>query len=186
MLGSAVHSPELAETGEKITEVVGLIDEIADQTNLLALNATIEAARAGEAGKGFAVVASEVKNLATQTAKATEEIGAQISSMQGATETAVNAIKQIGSTISRVDEIASSISAAVEEQGAATHEISRNVNEAASSTQTVSSNINQVHSASTETGQSAQSIEAATSELTRLSESLRGEVNSFLGSIRAA
>ena len=176
----------LSEAAKKIGDVIDLISDIAEQTNLLALNATIEAARAGDAGKGFAVVASEVKNLATQTAKATEEIGAQISSMQGATETAVNAIKQIGSTISRVDEIASSISAAVEEQGAATHEISRNVNEAATSTQSVSSTIHQVHAASSETGQSAQSIEAATSELTRLSGSLRSEVDSFLGSIRAA
>lgn len=176
----------LSEAARKIGDVIDLISDIAEQTNLLALNATIEAARAGDAGKGFAVVASEVKNLATQTAKATEEISAQISSMQGATETAVNAIKQIGSTISKVDEIASSISAAVEEQGAATHEISRNVNEAATSTQSVSSNINQVHAASTETGQSAQSIEAATTELTRLSDGLRGEVDSFLGGIRAA
>ncbi len=176
----------LSEAARKIGDVINLISDIAEQTNLLALNATIEAARAGDAGKGFAVVASEVKNLATQTAKATEEIGAQISSMQGATETAVNAIKKIGATISRVDEIASSISAAVEEQGAATHEISRNVSEAATSTQSVSSTIHQVHTASSETGQSAQSIEAATAELTRLSGSLRSEVDSFLGGIRAA
>ncbi|WP_282609853.1 methyl-accepting chemotaxis protein [Pelagibius sp. Alg239-R121] len=176
----------LSEAAKKIGDVIDLISDIAEQTNLLALNATIEAARAGDAGKGFAVVASEVKNLATQTAKATEEIGAQINSMQNATETAVTAIKNIGTTISRVDEIASSISAAVEEQGAATHEISRNVQEAAASTQSVSGTINKVHAASSETGQSAKSIEEATGELTRLSDSLRGEVETFLGGIRAA
>ncbi len=176
----------LSEAARKIGDVIDLISDIAEQTNLLALNATIEAARAGDAGKGFAVVASEVKNLATQTAKATEEIGSQISSMQNATETAVNAIKNIGTTISRVDEIASSISAAVEEQGAATHEISRNVQEAARSTQSVSGTINDVHAASNETGQTAKSIEDATSELTRLSESLRNEVGTFLNGIRAA
>jgi methyl-accepting chemotaxis protein len=176
----------LSEAARKIGDVIKLISDIAEQTNLLALNATIEAARAGDAGKGFAVVASEVKNLATQTAKATEEIGMQIGAMQGATETAVSAIKSIGTTIARVDQIASSISAAVEQQGAATLEISRNVQEAAASTQSVTGTINDVNAATQETGQSAKLIEGAAGELSQLSDSLRGEVESFLSGIRAA
>jgi methyl-accepting chemotaxis protein len=176
----------LSEAARKIGDVIKLISDIAEQTNLLALNATIEAARAGDAGKGFAVVASEVKNLATQTAKATEEIGMQIGAMQGATETAVSAIKSIGTTIARVDQIASSISAAVEQQGVATLEISRNVQEAAASTQSVTGTINDVNAATQETGQSAKLIEGAAGELSQLSDSLRGEVESFLSGIRAA
>ena len=125
----------LADAALKIGEVVKLINDIAGQTNLLALNATIEAARAGEAGKGFAVVASEVKSLATQTAKATEDIGTQIAGIQNATQEAVAAIKGIGGTIASISEIATAIAAAVEEQGAATQEIARNVQQAAKGTE---------------------------------------------------
>jgi methyl-accepting chemotaxis protein len=145
----------LAETVGRISEVVSMITDIADQTNLLALNATIEAARAGEAGKGFAVVASEVKNLANQTAKATDEIGSQIEGVQTATEGAVTAIESIGKTIGEIDEIASAIAAAVEEQGAATQEIARNVEQAAAGTREVSENISGVTQAAGETGQGA-------------------------------
>ncbi len=127
----------LADAAQKIGDVVSLITDIAGQTNLLALNATIEAARAGDAGKGFAVVASEVKSLATQTAKATEEIATQIAGMQEATTSAVEAIKRIG----EIDEIATSIASAVEQQGAATQEISRNAQQAAAGTQEVNGNI---------------------------------------------
>src|SRR5262249_38124055 len=129
----------LAEAAEKIGEVVKLISEIANQTNLLALNATIEAARAGETGKGFPGVASEVKNLATQTAKATEEIGAQISAIQSATTSSVEAIQGIGTIIGEINNVATSIASAVEEQGAATREIARNIQQAAVGTQEVSS-----------------------------------------------
>ncbi|MBL4613856.1 MAG: HAMP domain-containing protein [Magnetovibrio sp.] len=135
----------LANAAHKIGEVVALITDIADQTNLLALNATIEAARAGDAGKGFAVVASEVKNLASQTTKATEEITAQISGIQNATKEAVHAIESIGGTINTINEITSTIAAAVEEQGAATQEIARNVEEAANRTTTVTTDIKDVN-----------------------------------------
>jgi methyl-accepting chemotaxis protein len=145
----------LAQMVDRIGEVVSLINDIADQTNLLALNATIEAARAGEAGKGFAVVASEVKNLANQTAKATDEIGNQIDGVQTATNGAVTAIESIGRTIGEIDEIASAIAAAVEEQGAATQEIARNVEQAAAGTREVSGNIAGVTHAAGETGQAA-------------------------------
>ncbi len=176
----------LSQAANKIGEVIGLISDIAEQTNLLALNATIEAARAGDAGKGFAVVASEVKNLATQTAKATEDIGAQIGAMQSATDTAVNAIRGIGATISKVDGIASSISAAVEEQGAATQEISRNIQGAAASTQKISTTIEEVSDSADQTGQSAETIRDSASDLTLLSDRLDGEVESFLNVIKAA
>jgi murein DD-endopeptidase MepM/ murein hydrolase activator NlpD len=149
MAGGAVQQAEktnqqvqgLAEAAQKIGDVVKLISDIAAQTNLLALNATIEAARAGDAGKGFAVVASEVKNLATQTAKATEEISQQIASIQAATGEAVGAIQGIGKTIVEINQVASSIAAAVEEQNASTREIARNVQETSAGTQEVSSNI---------------------------------------------
>ena len=136
---------ELANAANRIGEVVGLINTIAAQTNLLALNATIEAARAGEAGRGFAVVASEVKSLATQTAKATEGITAQVAAIQGSTREAVDTIKGIGEIIDHMSEIATSVASAVEEQGAATAEIARNIQEAAAGTQEVSSHIVGVH-----------------------------------------
>ena len=142
----------MSKAAARIGDVVELINTIAGQTNLLALNATIEAARAGEAGRGFAVVASEVKALAEQTAKATGEIGQQITSIQGATQESVDAIKEISGTIERLSEIASTIAAAVEEQGAATQEISRNVQQAAHGTQQVSSNITDVQRGASETG----------------------------------
>ena len=174
----------LAEAANKIGEVVALITDIADQTNLLALNATIEAARAGEAGKGFAVVASEVKNLANQTAKATEEISSHISGIQGATQDAVGAIGSIGGIINQMNEIASTIAAAVEEQGAATQEIARNVEQAASGTTEVTTNIQQVTSAAAETGESAHEVLGAAGELSRQGEVLGTEMDSFVVELR--
>jgi methyl-accepting chemotaxis protein len=176
----------LAEASQKIGDVVDLINDIANQTNLLALNATIEAARAGDAGKGFAVVASEVKNLASQTAKATEDIGGQITQIQSATGTAVTAIEGISKTISEISEIGSSISAAVEEQGAANLEISRNVQEAAKGTEEVNSNIGEVNQGAQETGTAATQVLDATHELSKQAADLRGEVEKFLASVRAA
>ena len=176
----------LAIAANKIGEVVALITDIAEQTNLLALNATIEAARAGDAGKGFAVVASEVKNLANQTAKATDEIGAQIAGIQLATQEAVAAIEGIGKTISKIDEVAAGVASAVEEQGAATQEIARNVEQAAVGTQEVSSNIAGVSQAANDTGAAAVQIQATASDLSQQSELLRSEVDKFLVNIRAA
>ena len=176
----------LAEAAQKIGEVVKLINDIAGQTNLLALNATIEAARAGEAGKGFAVVASEVKSLATQTAKATEEIGAQINAIQGATGEAVTAIRQIGETIGRVNEIATTIAAAVEEQGAATQEIARNVQQASKGTAEVSSNISGVTQAATDTGAAASQVLGSSGELAKNAETLSLQVDGFIAKVRAA
>ncbi|MCW8915365.1 MAG: methyl-accepting chemotaxis protein [Magnetovibrio sp.] len=175
----------LAEAANKIGEVVALITDIADQTNLLALNATIEAARAGDAGKGFAVVASEVKNLANQTAKATEEISAQIGGIQGATEEAVQAIGSIGNTINQINGITSTVAAAVEEQGAATQEISRNVDEASHGTQEVSQNIDRVSTAATETGQSAEQLLDAAKNVAQQSVLLNFEVNKLLTEFRS-
>ena len=176
----------LLNASGKIGEIVALINEIADQTNLLALNATIEAARAGEAGKGFAVVAAEVKNLATQTSKATEEIGAQITSVQGATQNAVNAIGSIGKTIGEIDQISAAIAAAVEQQGAATQEIARNVEEAAKGTQEVSSNIGGVTEAANSTGAVANQVLASARSLTEQSGELRALVQTFLTEVKAA
>jgi methyl-accepting chemotaxis protein len=176
----------LAEAAQKIGEVVQLITDIASQTNLLALNATIEAARAGEAGKGFAVVASEVKNLANETAKATEEITGQISGIQQATKDAVTAIQSIGQTIGQINEIASGIASAVEEQGAATQEIARNVQQAAAGTSEVSANISGVNEAAGATGAAAGQVQTAASELSQQSEILRQKVETFLAEIKAA
>jgi methyl-accepting chemotaxis protein len=176
----------LAEAAQKIGEVVNLINEIASQTNLLALNATIEAARAGEMGKGFAVVASEVKGLATQTANATGEISAQIGSIQQATRDAVTAIQAIGGTIGKINEISTGIASAVEEQGAATHEIARNVQQASAGTQEVSANIAGVTEAAATTGAAAEQVLSAASELSQQSNVLRGKVETFIAAIRAA
>jgi methyl-accepting chemotaxis protein len=177
---------ELSKAATRIGDVVELINTIAGQTNLLALNATIEAARAGEAGRGFAVVASEVKALAEQTAKATGEIGQQISGIQLATQESVSAIKEISSTIERLSEISSTIAAAVEEQGAATHEISRNVQQAAQGTQQVSANISDVERGAAETGSASSQVLAAAQALSGDSSRLKQEVSKFLTSVRAA
>ena len=176
----------LLNASRKIGEVVALITDIADQTNLLALNATIEAARAGDAGKGFAIVAAEVKSLATQTAKATEDIRDQISGVQGATQDAVNAIGLIGKTINEINQISATIAAAVEEQGAATREIARNVDEAAKGTQEVSSNITGVTEAANSTGAVASEVLSSARSLSVQSGELRTLVESFLTQVRAA
>jgi methyl-accepting chemotaxis protein len=177
---------ELSKAATRIGDVVELINTIAGQTNLLALNATIEAARAGEAGRGFAVVASEVKALAEQTAKATGEIGQQITGIQAATQDSVNAIREISITIEKLSEISSTIAAAVEEQGAATQEISRNVQQAAQGTQQVSSNITDVQRGATETGSASSQVLSAAKSLSGDSGRLKAEVSRFLTSVRAA
>jgi methyl-accepting chemotaxis protein len=176
----------LADTAERIGEVVKLINDIAGQTNLLALNATIEAARAGEAGKGFAVVASEVKSLANQTAKATEEISAQIAAVQKVAKDAMGAIKGIGSTISEVSAVATTIASAVEQQGAATQEITRNTQEAARRTKDASAGIAGVSAGADATGAAAQNVRSAAETLGVQTEQLRGQVHDFLAKIRAA
>lgn len=176
----------LAASAEQIGNVVALINSIAGQTNLLALNATIEAARAGEAGKGFAVVASEVKELASQTAKATDEISQQIGSVQAATGRAVEAIQNIAKTIGEMSQISVSIAAAMEEQGAATSEIARNVQEAARGTEQVTGNISDVRQGAGETGAAAGQVLGAAQELSRNSNGLSREVDDFLSGIRAA
>jgi methyl-accepting chemotaxis protein len=194
MTGRAVAEAErtnaivlaLAEGAEKIGQVVRLIADIASQTNLLALNATIEAARAGDAGKGFAVVASEVKNLATQTARATEEIGGQIAQVQSATRDAVEAIRGIAGTIGEVSTIATNIAAAVEQQGSATAEIARNVQQTAMAATGVTANIDGVSQAANQTEVSAGKVLAAADGLSNQAERLSIEVTQFLANIRAA
>jgi methyl-accepting chemotaxis protein len=176
----------LAESASRISVVVDLIQTIASQTNLLALNATIEAARAGEAGRGFAVVASEVKSLASQTAKATEEIRTQIVSMQQVTTSTVGAIRGIGQTIGEINNVTTAIAAAVEQQGAATREIARNIQHAAGGTSEVSSNIVGVSTASAEAGAAATQVLGASDALRREAEVLRAEIDAFLTNIRAA
>jgi methyl-accepting chemotaxis protein len=176
----------LSAAAAEIGSVVRLISDIASRTNLLALNATIEAARAGEAGKGFAVVASEVKTLATQTARATEEIGVKVAEMQGATAESVAALRAIGETILEMSRIAGGIAAAVEEQGAATREIARNVQKAADGTERVSENIAGVTAASGETGTAAAGMLGASSALADQATALRHEVGAFLARVRSA
>lgn len=190
---SAVHEANetdrrmkaLSENAQKVGEVVNLINDIAAQTNLLALNATIEAARAGEAGKGFAVVASEVKNLAAQTAKATEEISGQIGAIQHSTSEAVSAISNISKIIENISKIQANIAAAVEQQGAATSEISRNISEASQGTSEVSRSIVNVSQASENTGKSAADLSRASQDLSAQSQQLRAEVDNFLKLVRA-
>ena len=176
----------LSAGAEKIGEVVQLIHSIAAQTNLLALNATIEAARAGEAGRGFAVVASEVKALANQTAKATEEISAQVAAMQATTSNAVQSIGGITETISRMSEITMNISSAVEEQGAATREIARNIQSVAAGSNEISDHIGGVSSAAAATGSAASDVLSSARELDNQSGMLRSAVDEFLGKVRAA
>jgi methyl-accepting chemotaxis protein len=176
----------LVASTQKIGQVVDLITSIAGQTNLLALNATIEAARAGEAGKGFAVVASEVKNLAQQTAKATEEIAAQVAGVQGSTNEVAGAISKISATIQEVSAIAAAIGAAVEEQGAATAEIARNVQQAASNTRQVAGNMAHVNRAAGDTGTAAQQVLVAAGGLSKQAEQIARELASFTTAMRAA
>jgi len=174
----------LSEAANKIGEVVNLITDIADQTNLLALNATIEAARAGDAGKGFAVVASEVKNLANQTAKATEEIGSQINAIQSATEDSAKAIRNFGSTIARISETASATAAAVEQQGAATQEIARNIRNVSEDAQLVSNSVADVSRASASSYGSAIRVIWSAQDLSGPTQMLREVVDSFLKTVR--
>jgi methyl-accepting chemotaxis protein len=180
----AVHG--LSAAAQRIGDVVKLISEIASQTNLLALNATIEAARAGVAGKGFAVVATEVKSLATQTAKATDEIAAQVAAMQGATEEAVKAIQGIGGTIGTINGIATSIASAVEEQGAATREITRTVQQAARNSGEVTTSIVGVNQAAGDTGTAANQVLASAEALRGQADALRVNVDGFIAKVRAA
>jgi methyl-accepting chemotaxis protein len=182
---TTVTMESLAAAAQRIGDVVQLINDIASQTNLLALNATIEAARAGDAGKGFAVVASEVKSLANQTAKATEEIGSQIREIQDATRGAVGAIADVTRVITRINEIATGVASAVEQQEATTREIARNVQEAAGGTETVSQNIAGVTRAAQDAGKAADLVLASAGELAGQAERLRGEVERFLGGVRA-
>jgi methyl-accepting chemotaxis protein len=176
----------LAEGAEKIGNVVSLITNIAGQTNLLALNATIEAARAGDAGKGFAVVASEVKNLATQTAQATQEIGAQITHIQAATKEAVEAIRGISATIEEISAISTTIAAAVEQQGAATAEIARNVQQTALAAQDITSNISGVSQAANESSATASQVLEAADGMAKQAAKFSGAVNGFVAGVRAA
>ena len=177
---------DLSQAANKIGDVVKLITAVAEQTNLLALNATIEAARAGEAGRGFAVVASEVKQLAAQTAKATDEISDQVNNMQIATSDSVTAIKEIGGTIDRVSDISSAIAAAVAQQGATTEEISRSVQRASVGTNRVTNGIVEVDQAARKNGTAAASVLACAKSLADESNRLDTELGRFLAMVRAA
>jgi methyl-accepting chemotaxis protein len=177
---------DLSQAASRIGDVIKLITAVAEQTNLLALNATIEAARAGEAGRGFAVVASEVKALASQTAKATDEITNQIDGMQTATKQSVENIKGISQTINLISEISATVAAAVEEQGAATQEIARNVQNSARLSNQVATDIGQVNRGTTETGSASSQVLSAARSLSLESTRLKSEVGKFLDSIRAA
>jgi methyl-accepting chemotaxis protein len=176
----------LAHGAQKIGDVTKLIQNIAAQTNLLALNATIEAARAGEAGRGFAVVASEVKSLASQTAKATDDISAHIAAMQEATGESVAAIKEIGSTISQISNIATAIATAVHQQTSATQEIARSVQSVSEGTREVAESITQVNRGATETGSASEEVLSSARTLSTESARLREELDRFMASIRAA
>jgi methyl-accepting chemotaxis protein len=176
----------LSQAANRIGDVIKLITSVAEQTNLLALNATIEAARAGEAGRGFAVVAQEVKALASQTAKATDEIGIQIAGMQTATQEAVGSIKMISSTIGKISEIASAISAAIEEQGAATQEISGNIQRTADGTSQVADTIADVSQGANQTGAASSQLLSSAKQLSSSTTSLQAEIDGFLKSIAAA
>ena len=177
---------KLSRAAQEIGDVVKLITAIAEQTNLLALNATIEAARAGEPGRGFAVVASEVKSLASQTAKATDEISNHISGMQGATQELVAAIKEIGGTIGKISDIASTIASAVEQQSSATQEIARSVQNVAQGTQEAAANVMQVNRGATETGSASEEVLNSARSLSSESTRLREELDRFMANIRAA
>ncbi len=176
----------LSKGAQKIGQVIGLINDIAEQINLLALNATIEAARAGESGKGFAVVASEVKNLAEQTAKATEEISSIVKEIQGETSHTVEFIQDISLTVKEMNEISTNISSSVEQQGASTREIARNIQEVAVHTNDVSKNVTVVSAASLENGSSAEEMLNECSELAKQSKKLNHEVSRFLEMLKAA
>lgn len=176
----------LTDSAQKIGKVVELINDIASQTNLLALNATIEAARAGEAGKGFAVVASEVKSLANQTARATDDISAQINAMQAVTKDAVSAIRNIAESIEKINQISTAIASAVEEQGAATKEIARSVEQAASGTMEVTKNVVGVSTAVSQTSESANEVFSATRQLSQSANNMKSEVEEFLTKVRTA
>jgi methyl-accepting chemotaxis protein len=169
----------LGRSSREIGAVIKVITSIAEQTNLLALNATIEAARAGEAGKGFAVVASEVKELARDTAKATEEIGGRIESMQGDTQRAVEAISEIGKVIERIDNLQTKIAAAVEEQSVTTGEISRNISEATTGTSEIAENIVQVAQAAQSTAEGASNTQVSSQELSRMAQALQRLVEEY-------
>jgi len=177
---------KLSRAAQQIGDVVKLITAIAEQTNLLALNATIEAARAGDAGRGFAVVAAEVKSLASQTAKATDEISSHIAGMQGATAESVAAIKEIGGTIGQISSIASEIATAVQQQSSATQEIARSVQSVAKGTEEAASNIMQVNRGATETGTASEEVLNSAQTLSSESARLREELDRFMANIRAA